>query len=348
MASKMLLEHAISLGEFRGNPVEASILEGSTVALVCRGATKILVPAPVEGVRDEVKQALTSLDKGERNRIQIVDERGREFRRVREFLWPLRQQATKWPETAFLDFGLHFLYKLHLGSKFNAHVADGDASTVRGFLGIVDFSVFQQERERMLELVRLVAGYVPDLSQMSAQRRDLARPGHVEGWEELLALEEFDAVVRAHGRLGLSMRPAVTLRRLNAAFQDFNNSRKGRTIVRSGAVGIEIGSAIATGGLASIDIERFIPIGRGTFTPAFEPLGEVEVSIAQQALVKAHPGAKPSGKAAYALRTLGGHSWLNKDELSKVKAPSAAAVARQKREALLLRQKIERTLVRSL
>jgi len=171
----VLLQHMDAAGIVDGTPVRASIVSAVAPALIARGADRLLIPAPAADELDRISEGLAALPRPRRRLVKVVDEDGRTWKRVVEYLRPLGRQARKWPENAFVSFALQFLYELTLASKYKAGVATDSVNVVRGFVPIIDPTVFTHEaRFRLAELLALICRYDPAAPDHIAYRTDVA------------------------------------------------------------------------------------------------------------------------------------------------------------------------------
>src|SRR5687767_2454053 len=104
MSTSVLLEYREAVGQVGTDLVHSPILRAASLLLVARGADIICVPAPSAADNDKVGRAIEDLPAERRHLIRVVDPRGGTLRRVRDYLQPLRNQAKKWPEDAFVSF----------------------------------------------------------------------------------------------------------------------------------------------------------------------------------------------------------------------------------------------------
>lgn len=100
----IVVRHMNALVHKDGADVEKSVLPQLAVLLVARGANRVVVPVPTPGERELVEAAALALPPERRRLVRLVDQDGDLLNRVRTYLWPLREQADKWPEDAFVGF----------------------------------------------------------------------------------------------------------------------------------------------------------------------------------------------------------------------------------------------------
>jgi hypothetical protein len=154
MPLPIVIENMEAIGELQGRSVRASTLAATSLLLASRGADKILLPTPTGPDRLVAERGLLALPPGRRATVEMVDQDGRILRRVQDYLSPLRACSQKWPEDAFVDFLVDFVYQVAIGARFKASIGTDAVSVVRGFIPIVDPSVFRGEAGfRFAELV---------------------------------------------------------------------------------------------------------------------------------------------------------------------------------------------------
>src|SRR4051812_22253386 len=111
MPSSVVLEYQEAAGTRGTTTVHAPLLGAVSLLLVAKGAEQICVPTPSGDHEEMVGRAIADLPKERQHLIRLVDTKGETLRRVREYLAPLRSQASKWPEDAFVSFAETFLYQ---------------------------------------------------------------------------------------------------------------------------------------------------------------------------------------------------------------------------------------------
>jgi hypothetical protein len=160
MPFPILIENSEAIGELHGESVRISTLAATSLLLASRGVDKILLPTPSEADRLIAKRGVLALPPERRAAVRMVDQDGKIFQRVRHYLSPLVSCVQKWPETAFVGFLGDFVYQIALGAIFKAAIGTSAVSIVRGFIPIVDYSVFRGEaRFRFAELAALICSY---------------------------------------------------------------------------------------------------------------------------------------------------------------------------------------------
>jgi hypothetical protein len=329
----LLFEHEVALGIARGREIEAPTLAVSGALLVARGADQLIVPTPSPREREHVEAGIALLPAERRQLVRVVDEDGAVLQRVRDYLEPLRRQATKWPETAFVQFSEVFLYQLALASTSRAGVSGDSVEPVREFVPIIDPGAFSGEaRFRLGELVALICSYEPAAPEHVAWKAEVARDAAVPSIWEIFESAEFQAVVAASGRLGLVRHPKVLLRRMRRLLRDLLEHPQAKPLLRLGSTAADVagapGAVDALCGVLEATTER--PASTA-YWPPFISLGPAEVGIYRAALHEADPNAKPPpGTVMLFRRTMGGlenHSWLNTEDEDKLEREAAEGLA---------------------
>lgn len=314
MPFSVLLEHAEAVGQIRGRPVRASVLEASAVILVARGADRLLIPVPGSYEYDAASAAIEHLPAARRKHVQLVDTHGESLARVRQYLKPLAKQAKKWPEDSFVDFCEAFLYKVLLGERHHAGVVDGGVQAVREFVPILDPSQFSREaRFRLAEVVSLICSYQPIAPEHLSYAADVAEPRSARLWD-VLEVAEHHELVEASGRLGYLKRPAAGLRRLGHAIQRVLHHPKTAGLLRIAATTGDLGGAAGLAGVSASMLQALGTVG-GDFRPPFLDLGPAILNIYATALREAYPGAAPPRGTIMLLETSRG-GWIQPAFLS--------------------------------
>lgn len=333
----VLLQHTYALGIDSGEQIRASILSASTVVLVCRGADKILVPAPDKVSVSEVATAVESLPAERRALVQVIDKRGSTLKRVRSYLEPLANSASKWPEDAFISFSEAFLYRMALATKYKAGIAASDVQTLREFVPIIDVNTFKGEaRFRLAELVQLIAAYEPvktPIGVFTGPSLDHASDNRIR---EILESSEFRSLLTTSGLLGLAANPHIPLSRLWKQFREIVGQEKVKAVLGLASSAGELGGV---GGVAKPVSKLVTAMGvRGAkeFAPPFVPLGSAQMGIYKVALSERFPNAQPPPGTIYATETsIGGkrgHAWLNVGDEEKLGREEDEGFARRLRD----------------
>lgn len=256
--------------------------------------------------------------------VSLVDREGEVFARVVDYLRPLGLQAKKWPEDAFLQSMVDFLYEVALASKYKSPIASSSIHVVRGFIPIIDPREFNGEaRFRLAECISLICDYDADVIEHGNLQVDTPRSvsSPPDLWK-FLDFAEFHELEAATGALGYVEVPSVGLRRLRYAIRDLFKrpdvkpllSTAGIAADLAGAKQIEkIGKMVETLGLLSME----------HFRPPFIPLGPVELGLYRSALAEASPEAEPPEGAILMFEGKRGVSWLGVGEELKLEIEQA-------------------------
>jgi hypothetical protein len=340
MRSSVLVEYREAVGRIGTNSVYASVLEAASLLLIARGAETIVVPAPGAFQQERVGRALEDLPRERRHMVRLIDKNAETLKRVRLFLEPLRRQARKWPEDAFVSFSESFLYKAAIAQQTQSMVISDAVEVLRGFIPILDGRVFRDEAAfRLADIVAIVANYEPALAGEGAAkaRGDVTRVGRSA--DELLKSAEFRQLATTAGGLGLAARPSIALkelvRRLRAllARPDAKQTLKLATTVAD-LSGAGAAAEATDKVLSALDVDA--PCS--TFRPPFFELGPASVGLYRAALsARFSEALPPQGTIMVFEHYRGdrsGTSWLNEGEESKLQREAQEGIAgRQARAA---------------
>ena len=323
MENPVVLEHKDVLGKLGDKPVKASTLNSSAIVLTSLGADQILVPVPGSKEKERVVEALQQLPTTRRNRIKLIDEDGKIFTRVRDYVMPIGKQASKWPEDAFAMFALSALYNLALGCKYTAAVACDDLTHVMDFISIIDPGLFHGEaRYRLAELVFIASRYNPSLvggTEVTGQVSDANIRGMF--WK-IIESSEYSTVVDLAGKLGLVRKPAILLRRMERAIGSLVKREDFKLAIRAAETAAQLAdlpvplSKVAD--LADSELRR----GNRFAPPFIEIPITTDYQIAMASLAESFPGAVPEKGTIYStevtLNNASSHQWLNDGEEAKL------------------------------
>jgi hypothetical protein len=331
----LLFEHELAVGVVRGRQIEVPTLPTTGALLVARGADQLIVPAPSAQERDHVEAGIAALPAERRHLVRVVDEDGAVLRRVRGYLEPLGRQATKWPETAFVDFAESFLYQLALASTNRAGIADDSVSVVRGFVPIIDPGAFSGEaRFRLAELVAVLCSYEPAAPEHVAWTLEVAREGAARSIWEIFDSSEFHAVVAASGKLGLVRHPKVLLQRIRSLLEALVDHPRAKPLMRLGSTAADLAGAPpgAAEALSVVIEATAVEAPAGTdYWPPFIGLGPAQLGVYRAALRAASPEASPLPGTVMSFRGTRegreGMSWLNVGEEGKLEREAALGLA---------------------
>jgi hypothetical protein len=311
---------------------------------VARGADQLVVPAPSDRERDHVQAGIAGLPLSRRKLVRVVDEDGDVLARVREYVTPIRRQASKWPETAFVQFAESFLYHIALGSKYGAGIADDSVEVVRSFVPIIDPGVFSGEaRFRVAELVALICCYEPVAPDHLAWTAEVSRPERAADIWRIFDSTEYASVASTSGRLGLARHPRVVMRQVRRTLVELLRHPAAQGLLRLGRTTADVAGAPgkATELIGNI-VESAMDIrpSHASHMPPFMPLGPAQLGIYVAALRAANPNASPPPGAIYMVRSTrrggSGHSWLSEGEEDKLEREAEAGIEprlKQLREA---------------
>jgi hypothetical protein len=323
----IVLSHMDAVGVEQGREKLTSVIPNLAVLLVAHGASRIVIPVPDSRDRERAESGLVDLPVERRSLVQLTDEKGQLLRRVLEYLEPLRQQAQKWPEDAFVAFASTFLYEVSLGLAHHGGVLSGAASVVRDFVPVIDPSQFRGEaRFRLGELFRLICSYEPtvvDQGVFATDRSDMSTANALA----IMEAAEFRELVSASGRIGYLKHPLLGLKRLKQRFLALMSKpiAKGAITLAStaadaaGGAGLGAASARALGFATSDGCERF--------NPPFISLGPTNLSLYRAVLREGMPGATPPDGLIMAFRSRSGYQWLSAGEEEKLAREAAVGIA---------------------
>lgn len=346
MGFSLVFEHLDACGVWHGKPVKASVLNSAAVLMTARGANRILVPAPSLYEEERIAEGIASLPRERRDLVELVDKNGEIIGRIRDYIAPLRLQAKKWPEDAFVGFAEDFLYQLALGAKYKAGVLDNSVQTVVGFVPILDFGEFRGEAKfRLAEICSLICSYEPAVMEHGTIRLDLSSETaqSADVWE-LLNLAQFRTLVATSGKLGYLKYPAVGLKRLGSAIKNFVTHPKAKPFLGLASTAANV-SGLSVAEKIGKMAEQIGGFFGDPFHPPFMNLGPAEMGIYRIALQSRFPGACPPNGAILAFEHMRcgvkGVSWLNVGEEHKLQR-EAADVKHPQKELLAARAALDR------
>ena len=338
----VVLQHGEATGVLDGTRVRASILGAAAAVAVARGANQVIVPAPSVEERQRISVGMASIPEERRSLVRIVDTSADTWMSVLEYVRPLAQQAKKWPETAFVSFAVDFLYQLALATKYRAGILDDAVETVRGFVPILDPTVFSREaRFRLSEILWLICRYDPAAPEHFAFT-DLAQGSAYPSIKEVLDSAEYRRVVAASGRIGLVKHPLTALRRLGGRLRDVLRKPSASALLRLGHAPAEVAGGKAAG--TAIEFLRSVAevSPDSSYWPPFLGLGSAELGIYRIALRECYPGANPPpGTIMVFERVRDGRtsrSWLNTGEESKLERDAVEALGSRREHTRQARQ----------
>jgi hypothetical protein len=346
MGFSLVFEHLDACGVQQGKPVKASVLSSAAVLMTSRGADRILVPAPSSYEEERIAEGVASLPRERRDIVKLVDKDGEIIGRIRNYLDPLRAQARKWPEDAFVGFTESFLYHLALGAKHKAGILDNSVQTVLGFVPILDFREFRGEAKfRLAEICSLICTYEPAVVEHGNCRVDLScqTATSTDVWE-LLNLAEFRTLLATSGKLGYLKHPTVGLRRLGTAIRTFVTHPKAKPFLGLASTAANI-SGVSVAEKIGRMVEQVGGFFGEPFRPPFMSLGPAEMGIYRVALQSRFPDAVPPQGTILNFEHMRcgyrGVSWLNVGEEHKLER-EAIDLARPKKKLLEARAALNR------
>ncbi len=336
----VVVQHVDACAVKDGRRVSTSMMPAVSVLLVARGSDQIIIPAPHAVERERVESGVAKLPPERRDLIKLCDTSGQDLRRVRDYLEPLRRQACKWPEDAFVGFAEDFLYEVVVATSQRAGVLSDSASVVRGFIPIIDPREFGGEaRFRLAELCRLICTYAPAVVQHGMYVVDTCREASATACE-ILGLAEFRALVAASGRIGYLKHPILALRRLREKFRALMRQPAAKSLIKLASTAADAAGAAGLGRAAGEALGLAAETGSGQFHPPFISLGPAKLALYRAALREGIPGAVPPEGVIMLFEKLRGgqasHSWLNVGEESKLQREARSGIRRrvaQQREA---------------
>lgn len=327
MSFPMLIENTEATGELYGKPLIVSTLATTSLLLTSRGVDKILVATPTESDRLIAERGLLALPPERRANVALVDKDGRTLDRVLRYLDPLHACVRKWPEDAFVGFLVAFVYQVALAAKFKAAVGTDAVSVVRGFIPIVDPSVFRGEAGfRFAELAAMICSYEPALISHGALRTEVDTGSGLSSrlWK-LIETAEFREVVEESGKLGWVEHPLIAARHLKNTLASYFQSKEANALLKSIGTVADLGAKAHLSfevARTSADVLANFAESKEGYRPPFFPLGPAEEGIHRMALATVSADAKPASGTIFSFTTHRGggesHSWLNTGEEEKL------------------------------
>ena len=270
--------------------------------------------------------------------MRIIDRDGEVLKRVRAYLAPLKRQAKKWPEDAFVNFAEGFLYQLALATQYRAGVADDSVAAVRGFVPILDPAEFKEEaRFRLAELLRVICSYEPAAPEHLSWTSEIARSNHSKQEWAIFESAEFHKIVAASGRIGLVRHPKVLLRQMRRLFAEVIRHPASKSLLRVGQTAADVaGAPKAIDAIGELLLAATAAPGNGDYWPPFISLGPAQVAVYQAALKMSNQNASPPPGVVMVLRGVRAGSesmsWLNVGEEDKLEREAAEGLAARQRE----------------
>jgi hypothetical protein len=332
MPFPILIENTEAIGELRGQSIRVSTLAATSLLLASRGADKILLPTPSSGDRLIAERGLLSLPPERRAAVQLVDQDGGVLHRVQHHLNPLRVCAQKWPEDAFVGFLVDFVYQIALGARFKAAIGSDAVSVVRGFIPIVDPSVFRGEAGfRFAELAALICSYEPAELNHGALRAEVDTGSGLSSrlWR-LIETAEFRQVIEESGKLGWVKHPIVTVRHLRNSLSNYLQSKEASVLLKSTSTIAGVGAKAHPSleiAKASADVLANFADSKEGYRPPFFPLGPSIKGIYRMTLSTVSADARPASDIIFSFATYKGGregiSWLNTGQEGKLEREAA-------------------------
>jgi hypothetical protein len=305
-----------------GKRDRTSILPALGVLLVTRGSDRLIVPTPHSRDRERAEAGIAQLPAERRSLVSLCDINGDVFRRVKDYLEPLRRKARKWPEDAFVAFAQDFLYEVLLGTRKKSGILSNSASIVRDFIPILDSREFAgEERFRLAEVCRLVCSYEPMVVDHGDYIIDIRRDAAAGAWE-ILELAEFRALVAASGVIGYLKQPRVGLRRLRKRFRDLIARPAAAPLVKLASTAVDVAGASAIATVLTQSAGLAASLSDQQFHPPFLSLGPVQLPLYRATIAKGLPDSRPPDGTIMVFEAIRGgqvtHEWLNTGEEEKL------------------------------
>jgi hypothetical protein len=318
----VVLQHLDACGVRDGRRVSSSIVPVLAVLLVARGADRLIIPTPHATDRERAESGIARLPVERRNLVSLCDTDGRILSRVRDYIEPLRRQARKWLEDAFVKFAEDFLYEVIIAIRQRAGILSDSASVVRDFVPILDPTECTGEaRFRLAEICRMVCGYEPAVVDHGQYVIDARRDTGASAWE-ILKMAEFRAVVAASGRIGYLKHPLLGLRRVRDRLRDLIRKPSVKPLIKLASTAADVAGAGGLGGAAGEVLGLAANVPGQQFHPPFISLGAAELPLYRAALREGLPGTVPPDGAIMLFEVMragrAGHSWLKVGEERKL------------------------------
>ena len=331
VASPILIEYSEAIGQVGTQKVRAPVVEALSLIMIARGADRIILPAPGSREQDRIAAAIADLPASRRRAAKLVDEDGSLLRRIRWYLEPLRHQAAKWPEDAFVGFAESFLYQAALAHAEKASVLTDAVNVVREFLPIIDPNSFRDEALfRLADIFSLVTSYEPAMADEGAAATHYEAATIGTTVDDVIHSAEFNALASTAGGLGLATRPRVALKEFGRRLRALIARKEAKQMLALARTAADLSGA----GQAAEATERVfgaLEIGKGQteFRPPFFGLGSASLGLYRAALHNRYPEAgPPSGTIMVFESFRGGRtgvSWLNEGEEDKLAMEAAKA-----------------------
>ena len=332
MSFPILIENTEAIGELQGQSIRISTLATTSLLLASRGVDRILLPTPNTFGRLIAERGLLTLPPERRATIAMIDQDGQTLHRVLRYLDPLRACARKWPEDAFVEYLGDFVYQLALAARFKAAIGTDAVSVVRGFISIVDPSVFRGEASfRFAELAALICSYEPAALSHGVLRTEVdTGSGLSSGLWRLIETSEFRQVVEDSGKLGWVEHPIIAVRHLRNSLTNYLQGNETAALLKSASTIAGL-AAKAHPSLevakASADVLANFTSSKDGYRPPFFPLGASLGGIYRMALASVSADARPDPDTIFCFATYRGGreniSWLTPGEEGKLEREAA-------------------------
>jgi hypothetical protein len=342
----VVLQHLDACAVKDGRGVSTSIVPVVSVLLVARGSDRIIIPTPHAKERDRAEAGIARLPAERRSLITLSDTNGQVLTRVRDYLEPLRRQARKWPEDAFVGFAEDFLYEVVVATNERAGILSNSASVVRGFVPIIDPREFSGEaRFRLAEVCRLICSYEPAVIEHGMWVADTRRDTGASAWD-ILGMAEYTALVNASGKIGYLKHPLVALRRLRAKLCDLIRKPAVKPLIKLASTAADAAGAAGLAGATGEAIGLAAEARNRPFHPPFISLGPTELALYRAAVREGLPGATPPPGVIMLFEELRGgrmsHMWLSVGEEDKLEREARSGLRRRHAQYLRARKALDR------
>lgn len=317
ITSPMVLDHYTCLGNADGRPIRLSSVRALSLELVSLGADKILFPAPASKARDEIRSAIETLPKSRKKLVELVDENCRVYSEVTEYLQPLRDQATKWPEDAFIDFGRDVLYKIALGQKFKAASVDIDLVNLLEFIPIIDKTTFHGEASfRLEEFCRILTSFEANCLDRLQVIAEVMDPKTGVELTNILKSAHYASLTASMGSLGYPLHPSIILGQIHRYVSKLVGDKRFQSTIKAGA-------AVSGLPMSPVNLGSLGDLLRTSDRTSFSPVSidlpmTTKFQIYRSTMAAAGNGAKPIKGSIYAIETMNSHRWLNEGEEAKI------------------------------
>jgi hypothetical protein len=339
----IVLEHFDACGKDGANKVKSSVLNAISAVMLCRGANKIVIPAPGKYEYERIQLGIEDMPVERRELIKIVDVSADVLMAVNDYIEPIKNQSKHWPEDTFTTFLQQFLYEVSIAIIYKAGISTSSIEILRDFIPIIDLSLFKGEsRYRLAEIINIICSYEPINPKYGSLQYEASLQGIGKKLWNIIFSAKFKFIVNASGKMGYIDNPMEEISNITSFMMDLSKDNDVADTLCLVHTNMEVPEYKSP----FLEINRITKISSQfqenlLFSPPLISLGPVELSIYKIALREKFPGAKPPDKCIMMFEHARGgaisHSWLNKGEENKLEKEAKKGLKRRKASVIQCR-----------